>query len=866
MPINITDEFHAATTKGKIASAKEVFLTGDTENLQQIGEKTHQLEESIKSIAATGGASTATAVTFDNTVSGMTAVTAQAAIDELSAKNKSQDTELSKKANVADVTSQIQTEQKRVNTELGKKANTTDVNAKINEEKTRVDGELGKKLAKADIAQELGDSVDKVVSQRATSSNIKGILSILNGSESIEKVVISKGGVINLDTIELSKNGDSLEFFVKTVKTLQGTEGKAFMPYDSNISITLMYYLIGLRDINNTWLEGFNSNNGQYRVPDHNVLLNGGKVKFSIENDSLNLYLDDSLLKTSPLSSPIKVNKIGEIIYKEEKVNWEGEISNLKYCRNGYIKSFIDLNISYNDKVTVYKNTKEGVVTEMENAKTSIGKLDSSMKITETNIAKLQDDATKFVTASIQNIEDKKEITASSIEEGSKLTKTYFTGSSIVTNTGNPYDVYYYIAQEDCRLYLKSQGDSISYFRLLVANGTIDNYTSVNYAKEDFPTEDNAWEVKKGQLIAINCFENVANWVIVEIHTKEKKTISGYEIKELSQLENKVEELTLVDMMKIVPVTKDSFKIETTGKSRKKLIYLYNRRKTYRTIDDKEILCQDVWSQTMIQNSEGRDLIQGNDNFIIAIDGEKSGFTDESKSYHAGPGHGCEVAVFNRFYADGILFDPTQIKDPIMCKSFRQVQWSNVYAVNATLSAANSTGNINNYPKIESGKPVVSAQHYIDFVIYSSNEIKWKNILIVKRDNTVFNNISGGMLQCYATDFSNVSIEDTKASWSHFEVVNNNITHNVINGDDVIQYSPREASSVSMWGDNIFVKQEMKSLDPSRYGKMRIFTPPVYPNRVKSYMMPAIPSITEDYETFSNGYKFELELYRKIEY
>ena len=84
MPINITDQLHAATTKGKIASAKEVFLTGDTENLQQIGEKTHQLEDSIKNIAATGGASTAAAVTFDNAASGMTAVNAQAAIDEVS--------------------------------------------------------------------------------------------------------------------------------------------------------------------------------------------------------------------------------------------------------------------------------------------------------------------------------------------------------------------------------------------------------------------------------------------------------------------------------------------------------------------------------------------------------------------------------------------------------------------------------------------------------------------------------------------------------------------------------------------------------------------------------------------------------------
>lgn len=86
MPINTTDELHAATTKGKIVSAKEVYLTGDTENLQQIGEKTHQLEDSIKNIAATGGASTATAVIFDNAASGMTAVNAQGAIEEVNTR------------------------------------------------------------------------------------------------------------------------------------------------------------------------------------------------------------------------------------------------------------------------------------------------------------------------------------------------------------------------------------------------------------------------------------------------------------------------------------------------------------------------------------------------------------------------------------------------------------------------------------------------------------------------------------------------------------------------------------------------------------------------------------------------------------
>ena len=143
MSINITDEVHAATTKGKIASAKEVFLTGDTENLQQIGEKTHQLEDSIKNIAATGGASTAAAVTFDNAASGMTAVNAQGAIEELNTKNKTQDTE------------------------IAKKANSVDVNSKINEESTRVDAEIAKKVDKTSIVQEFGESEDKVVSQFA---------------------------------------------------------------------------------------------------------------------------------------------------------------------------------------------------------------------------------------------------------------------------------------------------------------------------------------------------------------------------------------------------------------------------------------------------------------------------------------------------------------------------------------------------------------------------------------------------------------------------------------------------------------------------------------------------------------------------
>ena len=144
MSINLTDELLAKTKKGKIASAKQVFLEGDQENLQQIGDKTHQLEDSIKDITISGGASTANAVSYNNEASGMTAVTAQGAMDELAAKNKSQDAEIDKKANSADVTSQMQTEQTRVNNELAKKFNSEN------------------------ITQESGDAEDKVMSQKAS--------------------------------------------------------------------------------------------------------------------------------------------------------------------------------------------------------------------------------------------------------------------------------------------------------------------------------------------------------------------------------------------------------------------------------------------------------------------------------------------------------------------------------------------------------------------------------------------------------------------------------------------------------------------------------------------------------------------------
>lgn len=122
---------------------KQQQITANDDDISLLQTRSTQMEEAIKGISASGGASQASAVTYENTESGLDSVTAQGAIDELANKNKSQDTEIGKKANSADVDSQIQTEQERVNAELDKKFN------------------------KENIAQEFGDSEDKVVSQFA---------------------------------------------------------------------------------------------------------------------------------------------------------------------------------------------------------------------------------------------------------------------------------------------------------------------------------------------------------------------------------------------------------------------------------------------------------------------------------------------------------------------------------------------------------------------------------------------------------------------------------------------------------------------------------------------------------------------------
>ena len=93
MSINLTDEIEVKTKKGKLGAAKQIFLEGDTQTVEKeiqdinsrhntLNTKHESLSRTVQGIAATGGASTANNVTYNNS-SGLNAENAQDAIDEL---------------------------------------------------------------------------------------------------------------------------------------------------------------------------------------------------------------------------------------------------------------------------------------------------------------------------------------------------------------------------------------------------------------------------------------------------------------------------------------------------------------------------------------------------------------------------------------------------------------------------------------------------------------------------------------------------------------------------------------------------------------------------------------------------------------
>ena len=165
---------------------KQQQITAHDKDIELLQTRSTQMEQTINNIAATGGASVANTVAYTNTTSGLESVNAQGAIDELAAKNKTQDATISAKAEKSDVqaaVSELKEKDSALSAEIAKKANDSDVTSKFTEESERVNGELArvntelaKKFNSENIAQESGESEDKVMSQKAVSTKLSDLI------------------------------------------------------------------------------------------------------------------------------------------------------------------------------------------------------------------------------------------------------------------------------------------------------------------------------------------------------------------------------------------------------------------------------------------------------------------------------------------------------------------------------------------------------------------------------------------------------------------------------------------------------------------------------------------------------------------
>ena len=180
MSINLTDEIEVKTKKGKLGAAKQIFLEGDMQTVEKeiqdinsrhsaLNTKYENLSRTVQGIAATGGASTATNVTYNNDASGLNAENVQDAIDELQS-------------------------------------------------------------SKIIIAQELGESEDKVMSQKAIKTEFDKRVDSYRDSDPTS--------IKNATTYVLTHNGENIKPMT-TFDSVFDTDGKSLTNVVDNISSVL---------------------------------------------------------------------------------------------------------------------------------------------------------------------------------------------------------------------------------------------------------------------------------------------------------------------------------------------------------------------------------------------------------------------------------------------------------------------------------------------------------------------------------------------------------------------------------------------------------------------------------------------------
>lgn len=368
MSINLTDDIEVKTKKGKLGAAKQIFLEGDMqtveneikninsrhstlsstvtkhttqindnkeqitanksaqdaknasldENMAKLNTRDDQITETLKNISATGGASVASAVTYDNTTSQLTSANIQGAVDELQ----------------------------------------------------------GAKIDKTSILQESGEAEDKVMSQKTVSAKLSDI--------SEKSGYIAQRGIYNIDDVlfdntYLKENDVVYIDFAPTVDSgaisFESTDGKELFYITKEVSkvvipanfkqAKVVYGSIRLnkdvesltnRIINNT-IESFKIDISEQRLESINIGSNRGAY---INASGQKIQTEEAYSKYY-VSEKISVVE-GEDIFVTASSNWGNSLyciygNNDEVIKKELSKSASDSTSIENKKITIPKGS-----------------------------------------------------------------------------------------------------------------------------------------------------------------------------------------------------------------------------------------------------------------------------------------------------------------------------------------------------------------------------------------------------------------------------------------------------------------------------------------------------------------------------
>lgn len=312
MSINLTDEIKVKTKKGKLGTAKQIFLEGDTQTVEKeiqdinsrhnaLNIKHESLSRTVQGITVTGGASTATNVTYNNDASGLNAENAQDAIDKLQ----------------------------------------------------------GSKVDKTSILQELGEAKDKVMSQKAVSDKLRDLskhaVFILSYSS---KITITINSEENKIIVVLPKHltiigSNSIRYYINESVEIQRDKEDAnmfFVIFNTETkAFKIIRYSEGI-EINDVFMFGMNVNTKQ-------VTCNPNLITFDATpaTKASDVYYDNQYINDKTLDKAIDdlyKNKLSYLnLYKNSKT-----LELEKLIENHYVDFYGNI-IQYNG-YDVYKPVK----------------------------------------------------------------------------------------------------------------------------------------------------------------------------------------------------------------------------------------------------------------------------------------------------------------------------------------------------------------------------------------------------------------------------------------------------------------------------------------------------------------------------